>query len=104
MFIVTQPYSDALEQARRLFAVLLMILASKDNSEELLDTKAAVLDAIKTSNAKNKQELGSFIRSAINFMANDAYKQDGINAIFVAGLISETKKRGTMYGIIDLVR
>jgi hypothetical protein len=103
MFIVTQPYSDALGQAKRLFAELLIILASKDNSEELLGTKAAVLDAIKTSNAKNKQELGSHIRSRIIFMANHVYEKNGINELFVAGLISEAKKRGTLYGLIDLV-
>lgn len=97
-----QHYPDALEQARRLFTVLLVILASKDDSEELHSTKAAVFETIKSSKARNREEHGSHIRSSIIFMANYVYDKNGFNSLTVTSWISEIKKRGTMYGLLEL--
>jgi hypothetical protein len=54
------------------------MLAVKDDNGELLRSKAALLDAIKTSNAKDKQELGSFVRSTTRYMANHVYENSGL--------------------------
>ncbi len=94
---------EAHREAKRLFAVLLTMLAVKDDNEELIRSKAALLDAIKNSKTSNKQELGSFVRSTTRYMASHVYEKSGINELFVEGLVSEIKKRGTMYGLIDLL-
>jgi hypothetical protein len=104
MFIVTQPYSDALAQTSRLFAVLLVILASKDENEELLEARAAAFEAIKSSKARNPEELGSHIRSIVIFMANHVYEKNGVNPFIVSNWVAEINKRGTMDGLLELLR
>ncbi len=100
---MTQPDSDTLEQARRLFAVLLVILVSRDESEELHKTRGALFEAIKSSKARNPEELGSHIRSTVLFMANYVYEKNGIHPITVSNWVSEIKKRRTMDGLLELL-
>lgn len=68
-----------------------------------MNVTAAVFEAIKSSKARDREELGSHIRSSIIFMANYVYEKNGFSPLIVSRWVSEIKKRGTMYGLLELL-
>lgn len=94
-------YSDALAQARRLFAVLLVILADEDNSENSNAIKSVLLNEILNSKANSPRELGSIIRTILIMTINDVYKNNGMTLETIEIFVSEIKKRKTMQGILS---
>ncbi len=93
-------YTDALAQARRLFAVLLILLAKDDNSD-LNAIKSMLLNEIKNSKVSTPKELGSLIRAILMMTINNVYQNHGITLEVVESLVSEIKKRKTMRGTLS---
>jgi hypothetical protein len=85
---MAKSYKEALATAPRVFVLLIIILT---NESLRAQSKAQLLDIIKTAKASNPAELGEIVRQALIDMAEQSYK-NGINLGHVDGIIARIQQ------------